>query len=75
MPKDNPDIGMVSFRLEAWPHDPGANGEEYESGCLPAVDVVAILRRLANRVEFEWVNPECPWPDRHREVRAHTGRF
>lgn len=61
-PPNNPDIGSVSFRLEVWPHDPGANGEDYHSGHMPAGEVARILRYVADRCE-SWADPECPWPE------------
>lgn len=59
-PPNNPDVGKVSFRVEAWPHDPGANGEDYHSGHLPAAEVARILRDLADRCD-SWGDPDCPW--------------
>ena len=55
----NPLKGFVRFRIELYPHDPGANGEEYTSGELSAYEVVLELRRIANRVELDWINQEC----------------
>jgi hypothetical protein len=60
-PPDNPDPGKVGYRIEAWPHDPGANGEDYHSGHLPAAEVARALRNIADRCERYWADPECPW--------------
>jgi len=67
-PPDNPTRGEISFRIEAWPHDPGANGEHYSAGCLPAAEVVRELRHLADRIEQDWAHPECPWPEEHARM-------
>jgi hypothetical protein len=60
-PPNNPDPGNVGFRVEAWPHDPGANGEDYHSGHMPAAEVARVLRDIADRCEKYWSDPECPW--------------
>jgi hypothetical protein len=59
-PPNNPEVGKVAFRVEAWPHDPGANGEEYVSGHMPAAEAAKWLRDIADRCEG-WADPECPW--------------
>lgn len=59
-PPNNPDPGKVGFRVEAWPHDPGANGEDYHSGHLPAAEAARVLRDIADRCE-SWTDPDCPW--------------
>lgn len=58
---DNPDVGWVAFRIDAWPHDPGANGQEYASGHMPAPEAARWLRDIADRCERYWSDPECPW--------------
>ncbi len=59
-PPNNPEPGKVGFRVEAWPHDPGANGEEYVSGHMPAAEASRWLRDIADRIDG-WADPECPW--------------
>lgn len=63
--RSNPDRGEVAFRIEAWPHDSGANGEHYSAGVLPAADVAQELRELAGRIVDDWAVPYCPWPSEH----------
>lgn len=58
---NNPDVGKVAFRIDAWPHDPGANGQEYVSGHMPAAEVAQWLREIADRCGQYWGDPECPW--------------
>jgi hypothetical protein len=59
-PPDNPEVGKVGFRVEAWPHDPGANGQEYVSGHMPAAEAARWLREIADRIDG-WADPDCPW--------------
>ncbi len=50
-----PQPGEVAWRVEAWPHNFGAIGEHYSSGCLPAAEVVRELRNLADEIERYWI--------------------
>lgn len=54
-PDEDPPPGEVSYRVEAWPHNQGANGRHYSAGTVPARDVSAELRSLADRIDKEWV--------------------
>jgi hypothetical protein len=51
---DNPEPGHVTYRVEARPHAPALNGEEGESGCLPAAEVARNLRAVADTIERYW---------------------
>jgi hypothetical protein len=63
----NPAPGEVAYRIEVWPHDSGANGEEWSVGTQSAADLARELRRLADRVERDWADPECPFLDHRTE--------
>lgn len=67
-PSTNPPIGHVEVRVEATPHDLGANGHHYSWGVYPAAAAADELRDLADRIEREWTDPACPWPGEHRDV-------
>jgi hypothetical protein len=69
-PPNNPDPGHVGLRVQVWPHDPGANGEDYHSGHLPAAEAARVLRDIAARCD-SWADPECPWAgqDGHAPTR------
>jgi hypothetical protein len=51
---DNPAPGFVRFSIEAWPHEPGLNGEEYVSGNMRAEEAASWLREIADRCEKYW---------------------
>jgi hypothetical protein len=68
----NPPIGQVELRVEATPHDLGANGHHYSWGVYPAAAAARELRGLADRIEGDWANPECPWPDQHGPLTDAT---
>lgn len=46
--------GDVCFSVEVVPFHPGANGEEYHSGRLPANEAARALREVADRCDREW---------------------
>lgn len=83
-PWHNPEPGQVRFKLEVWPHEPGLNGESYTSGCMPADQVAAILRREADFIERYWSLPSIetrrailPGPTSEQlaeKIARHSGR-
>ena len=46
--------GWVAFEVEAVPFWPGANGEDWHKGTLPAADAARVLRDIADRCENYW---------------------
>lgn len=53
----DPQPGHVRYKIEAWPHNPGVNGETYESGHLPAAEAANNIRRIADHIEEFWGYP------------------
>lgn len=53
----SPEPGQVAFVIEVWSHNAGENGRHYSAGCLSAEIAIQELRRVADQIEREWIQP------------------